>query len=144
MPHFLAIRRTIQIGNTQFAENASIEDMNSSSHVDQVVLISLPTVPAILAHNVKNIVWRVLISSWWLQMVHQERQWVLSCTHFQTTNIINHLSSGLINMLDLADPFGILFMDVWSPSEVPTEKGDTKQLFSMEEVTVFVGGTSLK
>ena len=77
-------------------------------------------------------------------MAHKSSQLVLSYAHFIPADSSDHLYLYPLNMLYSTGPSDVVFMGAWFQIEVPTNRGGTKIIFSMEDITGSVYEFSLR
>ena len=110
----------------------------------RVVLSAWHAPPLSIHIGTEETFWCIAIQLWCPIISHQVWQWVHSCVHWRTANITDEPSTTSLHMMDSADPLNTIFVGVYYLDKIPTNWGEKKFLWIMEEVTGFVGGSSTK
>ena len=115
----------------------------------RVVPISLRRVVIVACHSspfaghsgINRTLYRVQTRYWWPGVVRDVTEGVRGCGHCNLANAASHESQLLLHTLSCDTPFDVIFLDFWSPGDVPDKHGNVKVLTYMDCMTGFVMAT---
>ena len=88
--------------------------------------------------GITRTLYRLQTRFWWPGMVRDATEGVRGCLHCNLGNTTNHETQTQINTNTSSSPFATVYMDVWSPGDLPDKHGNTKVLTMMDCLTGFV------
>jgi hypothetical protein len=80
---------------------------------------------------------RLLTRFWWPGMSRDTVDAVTNCAHCRLANNASHEAQAVLHDLPCDAPFDVVFLDVWSPGEVPEKTGEHSVLTFMDGMTGF-------
>jgi hypothetical protein len=80
---------------------------------------------------------RIVVRYWWPSLLRDVDMAVLGCGHCRLANNVNHEGQAIIQTMQCDTPFDVIFLDVWSPGDIPTKWGHTKVLTCLDCMTAF-------
>ena len=87
--------------------------------------------------------WRIAVRFWWPKMLRDVVELVKACAHCILANSMAKDSSAFLHAYINDSPFDIMFLDVWTPGEVPSRLGHIKVLTMLEGMCGFAGAAPL-
>ena len=89
-----------------------------------------------------KIFWRVALRLWWQRMLRDIRALIRACAHCILINSVTKEMSAYMHAYVNDDPFDIMFLDVWTPGEIPTRLGHMKVLTMLERMCGFAAAAA--
>lgn len=86
---------------------------------------------------------RLATRFWWPTLNREVTHAVSSCAHCRLANIASHEAQQELNALLCDVPFDVVFLDVWSPGDLPEKSGSTKLLTCIDGMTGFADAVDL-
>ena len=87
--------------------------------------------------------WRIAVRFWWPQMFKDVTELVKACAHCILANSVSRESSAYLYSYVNDSPFDIMFLDVWTPGEIPSSLGHVKVLTMLEGMCGFAGAAAI-
>ena len=104
----------------------------------QLIFIACHTSPFAGHSGLTRTLYRLQTRFWWPGMVRDATEGVKSCLHCNLTNATSHENQTLLNSQTSQVPFATVYLDIWSPGDIPDKYGNTKVLTAMDCLTGFV------
>ena len=82
--------------------------------------------------------YRLQTRFWWPGMTRDATKGVRGCLHCNLGNTTDHETQTLLNANTSDSPFATVYLDVWSPGDLPDKHGHIKVLTMMDCLTGFV------
>ena len=127
-----------------YYDHSKIRDMRQlrrrvvPQRLRQLVFIACHTSPFAGHSGLTRTLYRMQTRFWWPGMVRDATQGVKSCLHCNLTNATSHENQVLLNSQTSQTPFATIYLDLWSPGDLPDKHGNTKVLTAMDCLTGFV------
>ena len=95
--------------------------------------------------GVDKTVYRLRARFWWPGMIRDAHDGVRGCAHCNLANNASHEARMLLHTLSCDGPFDTMFIDLWSPGDIPSKDGHTKVITCLDGMTgfanaCFIGG----
>ena len=87
---------------------------------------------------------RLTARFWWPGMNRDTLHAVQSCAHCRLANNTSHKAQAVLHDLPCDAPLDVIFLDVWSPGEVPEKSGDHSVLTYIDGMTGFAGAAFIR
>ncbi len=80
---------------------------------------------------------------WWPTVAHDIWSGVHGCAHCWLANNASHESQMQLQTLACDVPFDVVFLDIWSPGDIPDKDGSWKVLTCLDCMTGFANAVTL-
>ena len=87
--------------------------------------------------------WRIAVRFWWPKMLRDIRALVKACAHCILANSVSNESAAYLHSYITDVPFEIMFLDVWTPGDIPSRLGHLKVLTMLEGMCGFAAAAPL-
>jgi hypothetical protein len=106
-----------------------------------VVIIACHSSPFAGHSGITRTLFRVQTRYWWPGLVHDVTDGVRSCMHCNLANATSHEAQSILHTLECDVPFDVVFLDIWSPGNMPDKNGTLKVLTFIDCMTGFAMAT---
>ena len=93
--------------------------------------------------GITRTLYRLQTRFWWPGLVRDATVGVRGCMHCNLANVASNEAQVQLQTLACDVPFDVIFLDIWSPGDVPTSDGTSKMLTLLDCMTSFAMGTFL-
>ena len=93
--------------------------------------------------GITKTMYRLRARFWWPGMTRDAHEGVLGCAHCNLANNSSHEAKMLLHTLSCDGPFDTVFLDLWSPGQIPSSDGATKVLTCLDGLTGFANACFL-
>ena len=69
---------------------------------------------------------------------------VKQCAYCRLANLVNHENQMTLRTMDNLAPFDIIYLDCWTPGDIPSPSGESKVVTMYDAMTGFVDGAFLR
>ena len=87
---------------------------------------------------------RILARYWWPGITRDVREGCLGCAHCNLSNAVSHENQLKLHTLACDQPFDVVFIDFWSPGDLPDKHGNVKILTYVDAMTGFAMGECMR
>ena len=87
--------------------------------------------------------YRIVVRFWWPKLHKDIVRFVKSCAHCRIANNASHEAQMTLRILESDAPFDVMFLDIWSPGDIPDTAGNFKVLTALCCMTGYAIGVPL-
>jgi hypothetical protein len=109
----------------------------------QTVISACHSSPFAGHSGITRTLFRVQTRFWWPGVVRDVTDGVRGCAHCNLANATSHEQQSLLHTLSCDVPFDVVYLDIWSPGELPDKYGNVKVLTFIDCMTGFAMATFL-
>jgi hypothetical protein len=109
----------------------------------RVVISACHSSPFAGHSGITRTLFRVQTRFWWPGVVRDVTDGVRSCAHCNLANATSHEQQSLLHTLSCDVPFDVVYLDIWSPGDMPDKYGNVKVLTFIDCMTGFAMATFL-